>query len=302
MTLGQAPLPRTAISVSHAGVDPACTVLRMRSWRAGLSAATIGCLLAAGCAAPDRPHVVVEVHEVTETVTETVAAPPPTKTRQRTTSTTTSSTARLGASPAAAALGSLAVKGPDPGAGYGRYMFGQAWTDDVEIDAGHNGCDTRNDILRRDLTHLRIKPGTRGCVALTGTLRDPYTGRVIPFDRSSSTRGIQIDHVVALANAWRTGAQRLTPDQRQTLANDPLNLLAVGSAVNTRKSDGDAATWLPQPSFRCSYAARQIAVKTRYRLWVTPTEKSALQRTLNSCPEQGLPSARATAVPALEGN
>ena len=186
---------------------------------------------------------------------------------------------------ATTSLAALPVKGRAPKTGYDRAEFGPAWTDDVDVQGGHNGCDTRNDVLRRDLTAERIKPGTHGCVVLSGSLTDPYTGRTIAFvrGRATSTR-VQIDHVVALGDAWVKGAQQLTRAQRTDLANDPLNLLAVDGPTNSAKRDSDAASWLPpDKAFRCTYVARQVAVKARYRLWVTAPEKAQIARLLASC-------------------
>lgn len=185
------------------------------------------------------------------------------------------------------ALATLEVKGRAPKTGYDRDRFGQAWA-----DVDRNGCDTRNDILRRDLAATTLDPRTRGCVVLTGTLHDPYTGRDISFVRGPATSAdVQVDHVVALGDAWQKGAQQLTGDQRLAFANDPLNLLAVDGPTNVRKGAGDAATWLPPATtFRCAYAARQVAVKARYHLWVTPAEHDALARVLGTCPAQLLPT------------
>lgn len=184
-----------------------------------------------------------------------------------------------------AQLDALAVKGRAPKTGYDRDLFGQRWSDDVPVTLGHNGCDTRNDILRRDLVDVVIKPNTNDCVALSGTLHDPFTGATIPFQRGSATSSaVQIDHIVAMSDAWQKGAQGLDEDARRAFANDPLNLLAVDGPSNQRKGDGDAATWLPPNSaFRCQYVARQIAVKHRYGLWVTPAERDALDRWLGTC-------------------
>ncbi len=189
---------------------------------------------------------------------------------------------------AVGALASLATKGRAPRTGYDRTLFGQAWA-----DVDRNGCDTRNDVLGRDLTAEETRPGTHGCIILSGILHDPYTGTTIAFVRGQSTSGkVQIDHVVALSDAWQKGAQQLATSQRIALANDPLNLLSVDGLTNQRKSDGDAATWLPpNKAFRCSYAARQIAVKAKYGLWVTSAERDALGRILATCPSQGLPTA-----------
>jgi hypothetical protein len=178
-------------------------------------------------------------------------------------------------------LATLPIKGRAPKTGYSRDQFGQAWA-----DVDRNGCDTRNDMLRRDLTSLAIKPGTRDCVVLSGRLNDPYTAAPINFLRGTSTStAVQIDHVVALSDAWQKGAQQLSADRRTAFANDPLNLLAVDGPANQQKSDGDAATWLPpNRSFRCEYVARQISVKSSYSLWVTQAEHDAMARVLGDCP------------------
>jgi hypothetical protein len=181
---------------------------------------------------------------------------------------------------ALAALDTLPVKGRAPKTGYSRDEFGTAWA-----DVDRNGCDTRNDILARDLTATARKPGTRDCVVLSGVLRDPYGGRTIAFRRGPRSAEVQIDHVVALSNAWQTGAQGWSPVRRKQFANDPLNLVAVDGHLNQQKGDGDAATWLPPDrQYRCTYATRQASVKARYRLWVTRAERDALRRWLGRCP------------------
>jgi len=193
--------------------------------------------------------------------------------------------------PALAALATLAVKGRAPKTGYDRDLFGQAWA-----DVDRNGCDTRNDVLRRDLTSFVLKRGSRGCVVLSGTLHDAYTGATIPFVRGQQTSmAVQIDHVVALSDAWQKGAQKWSADKRERFANDPLNLLAVDGPSNSRKGDGDAATWLPPAkAYRCRYVARQVAVKQAYGVWVTAAEKAAIARVLGTCPGQPLPAAGAS--------
>jgi len=189
---------------------------------------------------------------------------------------------------ATAVLETLPVKGRAPKTGYSRDQFGQAWA-----DVDRNGCDTRNDILKRDLTSIIYKAGTRNCVVASGTLVDKYSGETINFVRGNITSmEVQIDHVVALSNAWQTGAFKLTLEQRTALANDPLNLFAVKGSLNQQKSDGDAATWLPPlKSFRCTYVAQQIAVKAKYSLWVVPPEKAAMVAILAKCPGQKIPTA-----------
>jgi len=188
--------------------------------------------------------------------------------------------------PATAVLETLPVKGRAPKTGYTRDQFGPAWA-----DVNRNGCDTRNDILKRDLTEIVYKAGTRNCVVASGTLVDRYSGETINFVRGNVTSmEVQIDHVVALSNAWQTGAFKLTGDQRKALANDPLNLFAVKGRLNSQKGDGDAATWLPPlKSFRCTYVAQQIAVKAKYSLWVVAPEKAAMVSILAKCPTQKVP-------------
>jgi hypothetical protein len=188
---------------------------------------------------------------------------------------------------ATSVLSSLPVKGRAAKTGYSRSQFGQAWA-----DVDRNGCDTRNDMLKRDLTNIEFKVKTRDCVVLSGVLLDRYSGETINFVRGNVTSmEVQIDHVVALSNAWQTGAFKLTLMQRTAFANDPLNLFAVKGRLNSQKGDGDAATWLPPlKSFRCTYVAQQIAVKAKYSLWVTAPEKEAMTRILAACPNQTLPN------------
>ena len=181
-------------------------------------------------------------------------------------------------------IATIAVKGRAPKTGYTRAQFGPAWE-----DVNGNGCDTRNDILKRDLS-APVFEGS--CKILSGTLLDPYSGEVINFLRGVSTSSlVQIDHVVALSNAWQTGAFKLTAEKRAALANDPLNLLAVKGKLNSQKSDGDAATWLPpKKNYRCAYIARQVAVKAKYGLWLTPPEKAAIVKIIETCPKQLVPT------------
>jgi hypothetical protein len=177
-----------------------------------------------------------------------------------------------------ALLAALAVKGRAPKTGYRRTQFGPAWA-----DVDHNGCDTRNDILNRDLTDKTWRAGTHDCVVTAGELHDPYTNRDIAFTKAQAT-GVQIDHVVALSDAWQTGAQQWDPAKRERFANDPLNLLAVDGPTNEAKGDGDTATWLPpNKQFRCDYVARQVAVKAAYGLWVTPAEHDAMYHVFSNC-------------------
>ena len=186
--------------------------------------------------------------------------------------------------PAADVLARLAVKGRAPETGYDRDRFGQQWAD---VDS--NGCDTRDDVLARDLVDEVFKAGS-DCVVVSGTLADPYTGQTIAFEKGDGS-SVDIDHVVALGNAWQTGAFAWDEARRTAIANDPLNLLAVDYSANRQKGDGDAATWLPDVrGYRCSYVARQVAVKASYGLWVTQAEHDAMARVLDTCPDQPVPA------------
>ena len=190
-----------------------------------------------------------------------------------------------GSGTARAVLATLVVKGRAAQTGYERDEYGQAWA-----DVDRNGCDTRNDILRRDLTSVVYKAGTRDCVVATGVLDDPYTGTRIDFVRGPESADVQIDHVVALSDSWVTGAFGWDERKRIAFGNDPLNLLAVDGPANSQKGAGDAATWLPRSAYRCTYVARQIAVKAKYELWVKPAERDAMSRILDSCPDQPTPA------------
>lgn len=185
-------------------------------------------------------------------------------------------------SPAGQVLGTLEIKGRAPKTGYERSQFGNGWEHIAD-------CDIRNYVLARDLTNDTFVAPT--CKVSTGTLDDPYSGKTIAFQRGPDTSDdIQIDHVVALSDAWQKGAQQLTYEQRVAFANDPLGLLAVDGDLNQAKSDSDAATWLPpNKPYRCDYVARQIAVKKKYSLWVTRSEYDAMATILRSCPGQTVP-------------
>lgn len=178
---------------------------------------------------------------------------------------------------AQAILPTMPVKGRAPKTGYDREgQFGSAWLD---VDA--NGCDTRNDILQRDLTDITMRDN---CIVASGWLDDPYSGQRIEFVRGPNSSDVQIDHVVALSNAWQTGAQQLTYQERVAFANDPLGLLAVDGSLNQQKGDGDAATWLPpNRAVWCEYVSIQVLVKDRWRLWLTPPERATIERILAEC-------------------
>jgi hypothetical protein len=180
-------------------------------------------------------------------------------------------------------LEELPVKGWDRVQDFNRARFGEPWSDDVNVEFGHNGCNTRDDILRRDLVDLQVRPGT--CFAQRGILHDPYTGATIVFVRGPDTSpAVQIDHVVSLSDAWYKGARTWDDQRRRDFANDPRNLLAVAGQANFDKAFRDAASWLPpNVAFRCAFGGRLVEVKTDYRLWVSGREKDAMRRVLRDC-------------------
>lgn len=180
-------------------------------------------------------------------------------------------------------LKALPVKGWDREQDFKRYRFGKAWSDEVNVEFGHNGCNTRDDILRRDLANLVVRPGT--CYAERGVLHDPYSGVTIDFVRGPDTsNSVEIDHIVALADAWYKGARGWDDQRRLDFANDPRNLLAVNPKANFDKAFRDAASWLPpNEAFRCEFVARQVEVKTAYGLWVSEKEKRAMADVLRQC-------------------
>jgi hypothetical protein len=166
---------------------------------------------------------------------------------------------------------------PAPPEKYNRVeQFGPAWK-----DVDHNGCDTRNDILARDLTVQEMR---NACVITAGQLADPYSGKWIDFRKKDASK-VQIDHVVALENAWQSGAYKLTQEDREALANDPDNLLAVNGHDNMAKGSKSADQWMPPNSaYACAYASKQVQIKSRYALTVTTAEKQALAGALATCP------------------
>jgi hypothetical protein len=232
-----------------------------------LPAAACGGPSMPGASAPARPSAPKPV----------VDAPAPAR---------TTAPKRVVDAPAASArdmVSRLAVKGRAPKTGYRRDRFGDGW-------ATLDGCDTRDRILVRDLRAKVFRDPSGRCVVLSGRLVDPYTATTVEYDRGGGA-GVDVDHVVALGDAWQKGAQRWPQRERVALANDPLNLLAVDASANRQKGDGDAATWLPaNKAFRCRYVARQVAVKLKYALWVTAAERDAMLRVLARCPAERLPA------------
>lgn len=168
--------------------------------------------------------------------------------------------------------------------GYERAAFGPAWA-----DVDRNGCDTRNDVLNRDLDNKQWRQGTRQCVVVAGDLRDPYSGVRLRFVKADAS-AVQVDHVVALANAWASGAASWSDERRRVFANDPLNLLAVDGRQNQAKSDADASAWLPpRVDAHCEYVGRQVRVKAKYGLSVTAAERDAMAAVLESCATENGP-------------
>lgn len=189
-------------------------------------------------------------------------------------------------SSAVAVLSKLDVRPSAPKAGYTRKQFSDGW---AKVDE----CTVRDKILARDMTAVRYRSQS-DCTVMLGRLDDPYTGKTIHFVRGATTSAaVQIDHVVAISDAWQTGAQQLSKDQRQQLYNDSLELLAVDGPSNEQKGDGDAGAWLPpNVAYDCRYVARQIAVKSKYHLWTTAPEHKAMKKVLQDCPDQPLPATK----------
>lgn len=260
----------------------------MRSPRRWVPAVLIALLVLSGCAPlPEPSPGETPVPNATPTAAEAPSegpspspTPPPKRpqAQKKPGSASNVGPANPGAQKSLAALKKLSVKGKAPATGYGRVeKFGKAWT-----DTDFNGCRTRDDILARDLVNI-TRDGR--CKVMSGTLVDAYTGKRIDFKRGQTTsQKVQIDHIVALHNAWITGAQQLTQEHRVEFANDPLNLIAVDGATNSAKGNKDAASWLPpNKSYRCTYVGLQIRVKEKYSLWVTKPERDAMERVLNKC-------------------
>jgi hypothetical protein len=183
--------------------------------------------------------------------------------------------------PAIAVLELLEVKGRAPKEGYSREAFYGNWPT-IE------GCSLRQRIIKREFGESAVLDG---CDVVAGEFEEPYTGVFLKFEsKTEISKGVQIDHVVALSDAWQKGAKYMDQDTRYKIATDPLNLLAVDAKANQGKSDGDAATWLPKnKKFRCQYVARQVSVKYKYKLWVTEAEKKAIMDVLSACPGEIAP-------------
>lgn len=179
------------------------------------------------------------------------------------------------------------IDGYDRECGAGRACsFGPAWSDDTAADGGHNGCDTRNDVLRTSLKNPKFEPGTNDCVVTAGQLRDPYTGETIKF-RKDKAYEVGIDHIIPLALAWDLGAASWPPERRQTFANDPVNLVAVSGSANSSKSDRGPGEWLPiNDGYRCQYLLRFLTVSKSYDLPITQSDEESIRTTSTTCPRR----------------
>ncbi|MEV0947854.1 DUF1524 domain-containing protein [Rhodococcus sp. NPDC049939] len=282
--------------------DRSAVFARTRTALTLSAAATAAVVGVTGCGTTTETTAVAASESLTTTIQPSSTTSTPTSTSEAPSITTSVVLAQPVSADTATALTqleSLPVKGRAPKTGYDRALFGSAWSDDVSVDGGNNGCDTRNDILRRDLTNLTFEPGSSNCTVLTGTLSDTYTGKTIEFARGEGTsNAVQIDHVVALSDAWQKGAQQLDEQARRDFANDPRNLQAVDGPTNGQKGDGDAATWLPPNKlYRCTYVSRQVEVKAAYGLWVTQAEKDTIARVLSDC--GAAPAPAPDPVPAM---
>ncbi|MCX5124823.1 HNH endonuclease family protein [Streptomyces sp. NBC_00347] len=173
-------------------------------------------------------------------------------------------------------IAGLATKGRGPKTGYDRKEFGSAWMDSADgVPLARNGCDTRNDVLKRDGQGIRFRSGS-DCVVVSMTLPDPYTGKALAW-RKEKAAEVQIDHVVPLSYAWQMGAARWGKPKRQRLANDVLNLLPVSGPANSAKGDSGPASWLPpNKAIRCAYAVTFAQVALKYELPVTEADKRTM--------------------------
>lgn len=174
-------------------------------------------------------------------------------------------------------IDTLTVKGRGPRTGYDRDEFGYAWMDTADgVPLARNGCDTRNDLLRRDGQELRFRSGS-DCVVVAMTLHDPYTGKAISWKKAEAAE-VQVDHVVPLSYSWQMGSSRWPEPRREQFANDPLNLLPVDGPTNSRKGDSGPASWLPPDrAIRCAYVVRFAQVALKYRLPVTEADRRTMR-------------------------
>jgi len=260
-------------------------------------------LLLSACGSPAAPSV-----ENSPAPSVSVSASPagtsPAGTETTPAPATSAVTTPVAAGTALALLDTLESKPQDTASNYDRELFGDPWED---IDG--NGCDTRNDMLLRDLKDITVAADE--CKVLLGTLLDPYSGKIVNFDqKKGGGGGIDIDHVVALSAGFKTGGASWDSEKKLQFANDPLNLISSASGPNRAKGDKDASEWLPatagNPAFNCIYVARQVAVKAKYTLWVTPAEEDAMRNVLTGCPNEPVPTDKSVLidqdVPVSNGN
>lgn len=157
--------------------------------------------------------------------------------------------------------------------------FGGAWT-----DTDGNGCTTRQDVMARDAIEWVDADGD--CQPEQVVIADRYTGTAFV---ATNVGDAHTEHVVSAHDAWLTGAQNLTQDEREAFYQDPLNLITVEGSVNMSKGDKNAAQWLPPfQDGHCEFAAHQVTVKAKYDLGVTEAEYVALSDILAGCEGQGL--------------
>ncbi len=252
-------------------------------------------LAAGGLATPGEVDQVAASPQTSQASTpEPTPTPTPTppSTPRPTPTPTPTAAATPGTGTAAALVLALTVKGRAAKTGYDRDQFGPAW-----VDVNRNGCDTRNDML---ITHLTDRQMSGSCKVLAGTLADPYTATSIRFVRGGDSE-VDVDHVVALSDAWQKGAAPWPYAKRVAFANDPLNLQPTDAGANRQKGDSDAASWLPpNKAYRCAYVARQAAVKKKYGVWVTRAERDIMLAVLRKCP--GEPAPQPGAQPTIASN
>ena len=260
--------------------DPTAPAVRV-GLRCGSLAALAAVSLLTGCSPTNPPHMVsttVTAHAPTHTAPNagvSNTAPQPISTPPHIPAAASGLLANIPQVPKRKSLGD-----------YRRAAFGDAWTDDQDAPGGHNGCDTRNDILDRDLINKTYTSISRCPKAVaTGTLHDPYTGMDIAFTRGNQVgAAVQIDHIVSLSQAWDSGADQWSPERREQFANDTDNLLAVDGPTNQAKSDHSADEWLPaSAAARCDLVGRQVKVKAKWGLSVSVSERAAMQQVLASC-------------------
>lgn len=161
---------------------------------------------------------------------------------------------------------------------YDRDLFGTSW-----FDVDGNLCDTRNDVLQRDMRDIHLAADQ--CKVMSGVLDDPYTGSAISFERGEQTsQAVQIDHIIPLSYAWKHGAWSWDDSARLAFANDPANLLAVDGPTNNGKGGKGPARWMPpNESYRCVYATKFVTVAATYELQISEDDRQSLAATIASC-------------------